>query len=213
MYLLSGKYLQLRFNDFLLQDSYRCSADYLTIKENSQNGSLVATLCGSALPVPITSVTSLWLNLHSNWLFEKRGFNISYEMKGKKIQFWFVSGVAQGQFLVFFLGIVDLCGLFCRHTTSRSSEVKQEITSNHLARVRYVWFIFIVVCLLILWLLCDSRVTFMCFLCDFYVTLMWASCDFPLITFLYEYLCRITTLPCFTLLCSSRWTCFDTWIR
>ena len=87
MYVLSGKYLQLRFNDFLLQDSYRCSADYLTIKENSQNGSLVATLCGSALPVPITSVTSLWLNLHSNWLFEKRGFNISYEMKGKKIQF------------------------------------------------------------------------------------------------------------------------------
>ena len=97
-----------------------------------------------------------------------------------------------GSIFSVFLGIVDLCGLFCRHTTSRSSEVKQEITSNHLARVRYVWFIFIVVCLLILWLLCDSRVTFMCFLCDFYVTLLWASCDFPLITFLYEYLCRIT---------------------
>lgn len=77
-----GKYISLKFNEFLLQDSYRCSADYLMIREANEDGRLLGTLCGSGIPPTVTSSTSLWLQLHSNWLLERKGFNLTYEVKG-----------------------------------------------------------------------------------------------------------------------------------
>ncbi|XP_067951690.1 bone morphogenetic protein 1-like isoform X2 [Watersipora subatra] len=76
-----SKYIQLTFNEMNLQDSYLCSADSLVVRELSQSGRIVCTLCGSALPPRIVSTVSLWIRLHSNWAIEKRGFNISYEIR------------------------------------------------------------------------------------------------------------------------------------
>jgi len=80
---VTGVFITLQFEEFILQDSYKCTADFLEIREFNETGLLIGQFCGVGRIPPIESLNTLWLNFHSNWVLEKSGFVIQYYLRGR----------------------------------------------------------------------------------------------------------------------------------
>ena len=72
----------MKFNRLDIQDSYKCSADYLSIHEFNTSGDMIGLFCGNGHPPVITSSVALWLLFHSDWILDKSGFSLQYEISG-----------------------------------------------------------------------------------------------------------------------------------
>ncbi|KAK3106526.1 hypothetical protein FSP39_021900 [Pinctada imbricata] len=74
-----GSTIQLTFVDFDLEEHSRCIYDYIEIHDNSASGPVLAKLCGSQNPDPITSPgNKLWIKYRTDYSVPGRGFHIYY---------------------------------------------------------------------------------------------------------------------------------------
>ncbi|KAM9824295.1 low-density lipoprotein receptor-related protein 12 [Neosynchiropus ocellatus] len=72
-----GDTVTISFQDFDLQRSHHCSADFLSI--SSDQDSVGVRLCGLSLPLPFTSSQNLvWIRFHSDNALTGKGFRLSY---------------------------------------------------------------------------------------------------------------------------------------
>uniref|UniRef100_A0A3Q3W0B5 Cubilin n=1 Tax=Mola mola TaxID=94237 RepID=A0A3Q3W0B5_MOLML len=76
----TGHYLTLSYDNFNLQSSASCSADYVEIREYNASGRLLGRHCGSTLPASMdTSDSFAYVRFVSDSSGNAAGFSLSYE--------------------------------------------------------------------------------------------------------------------------------------
>uniref|UniRef100_A0A8C5HD89 Cubilin n=1 Tax=Gouania willdenowi TaxID=441366 RepID=A0A8C5HD89_GOUWI len=76
----TGHYLTLSYQNFNLQSSTGCTADYVEIREYNGSGLLLGRHCGSELPVPLdTSDSFAYVKFFSDTSGNAAGFTLSFE--------------------------------------------------------------------------------------------------------------------------------------
>lgn len=80
-----GNRLVLTIETFDVDESEKCSEDYLEIRENSENGKLLGVFCGKAIPSDIPTAQNYWLFFSSSNDGVGKGFLAKYTYGNKLV--------------------------------------------------------------------------------------------------------------------------------
>lgn len=73
-----GNEMMLSINMLDIDQTEHCNADYLEIRETSENGKLVGVFCGTNIPTIRPRANKLWIKFNSDNNGVGRGFKLEY---------------------------------------------------------------------------------------------------------------------------------------
>ncbi|KAJ7381128.1 hypothetical protein OS493_004726 [Desmophyllum pertusum] len=124
--------LRLNFTAFDLEESVNCTADYVEIRDGSDNlAPLIAKYCGKALPKPLkTSAQSLYIMFHTDELDAFKGFNAEWSStrQDNHMKSWEVALLVVGILLLCLL-MAGAAFVFYRHR--RQPKPYQSVTTTY----------------------------------------------------------------------------------
>jgi len=73
-----GNNISLNFITFELEEDEFCNEDYVEVREQNSNGSILGIFCGSNLPPNNISSSLIWIKFRSSSLGSAKGFTANF---------------------------------------------------------------------------------------------------------------------------------------